>query len=50
MFGQGRFNAGVLIEPTEADKFDPSDEKKLAAFRNLIWYANYVGNCCRILT
>lgn len=37
MFGRGRFQAGVLVDPKDAFKFDPSDENKLAEFRNLIW-------------
>ena len=36
MFGRGRFQNGVLIRPTEA--FDPRDEAKLEAYRNLIWF------------
>jgi hypothetical protein len=36
MFGRGRFQNGVLIQP--AEPFDPDDEVKMAAFRNLIWY------------
>ncbi|KAF7761593.1 hypothetical protein Agabi119p4_9585 [Agaricus bisporus var. burnettii] len=35
MFGRGRFQNGVLLQPVEP--FDPADEMKLAAFRNLIW-------------
>ena len=38
MFGRGRFNAGVLIDPKPEYKFDPADEEKLAAFRNAIWF------------
>ena len=38
IFGRGRFNAGVLIEPKEQFKFDPIDQAKLAEFRNKIWY------------
>ena len=37
MFGQGKFQNGVLIEPTEEFAFDPNDVKKLEAFRNRIW-------------
>ncbi|KAG7092005.1 putative NRPS-like protein biosynthetic cluster [Marasmius oreades] len=37
MFGQGRFHAGVLIEPKPTFRFDPSDKVKLAEFRNSIW-------------
>ncbi|KAI0759162.1 hypothetical protein BC629DRAFT_1584384 [Irpex lacteus] len=37
IFGRGRFNAGVLIDPIPELKFDPEDEDKLAAFRNVVW-------------
>ncbi|KAJ7245422.1 hypothetical protein C8J57DRAFT_1361868 [Mycena rebaudengoi] len=37
MFGRGQFQAGVLVDPKPAYKFDPSDSAKLAVFRNLIW-------------
>lgn len=37
MFGRGHFNAGVLVDPKAAYKFDPTDMDKLAAFRNAIW-------------
>ncbi|KAJ7156520.1 hypothetical protein C8R43DRAFT_1125714 [Mycena crocata] len=35
MFGQGQFNAGVLLFP--AEPFDPSDTERLIAFRRDIW-------------
>ncbi|RPD77318.1 acetyl-CoA synthetase-like protein [Lentinus tigrinus ALCF2SS1-7] len=35
MFGRGRFQNGVLIQPKEP--FDPSDEVKLEEYRNSIW-------------
>lgn len=38
MFGRGRFNAGILIDPTPSDVFDPRDEDQLAAYRNKIWF------------
>ncbi|KAJ7449030.1 hypothetical protein B0H11DRAFT_2079260 [Mycena galericulata] len=37
MFGRGRFQAGVIVDPKPAFKFDPSDSVKLADFRNKIW-------------
>lgn len=37
MFGRGRFNAGVIVDPRPEFKFDPEDAEKLAEFRNLIW-------------
>ena len=42
VFGRGRFNAGVLIEPKEEFKFDPIDQAKLAEFRNKIWYVKHL--------
>ena len=41
IFGRGRFNAGVLIEPKDQFKFDPIDQAKLAEFRNKIWYVKH---------
>ncbi|TFK32327.1 acetyl-CoA synthetase-like protein [Crucibulum laeve] len=35
MFGRGRFQNGVLVQPEQP--FDPQDEGKLADFRNVIW-------------
>ncbi|KAI0033029.1 acetyl-CoA synthetase-like protein [Vararia minispora EC-137] len=37
MFGRERFQNGVIIEPVPDFAFDPSDERKLEAFRNAIW-------------
>ncbi|GJE93533.1 acetyl-CoA synthetase-like protein [Phanerochaete sordida] len=37
MFGRGRFNAGILIDPKPAFRLDPADREKLAEFRNKIW-------------
>ncbi|KAJ7625813.1 putative nonribosomal peptide synthetase [Roridomyces roridus] len=37
MFGRERNQIGVLIEPHPHQKVDPSDEKQLAEYRNLIW-------------
>ncbi|KAF8878687.1 hypothetical protein CPB84DRAFT_1793984, partial [Gymnopilus junonius] len=37
MFGRGEFQAGIIVEPKADFKFDPSDENKLAEFRNKIW-------------
>ena len=39
MFGRGKFNAGVLIDPRPEFAFDPADETKLIDFRNAIWCA-----------
>ena len=38
MFGRGRFQNGILIQPKEV--FDPSDEVKLEEYRNKIWCAH----------
>lgn len=37
MFGRGRFQNGVLVDPKPPFAFDPKDEAKLEAFRGLIW-------------
>ncbi|CAL1710450.1 unnamed protein product [Somion occarium] len=37
MFGRGRFNVGVLIDPRPAHQFNPSNLQKLAEFRDKIW-------------
>ncbi|KAK0243050.1 hypothetical protein EDD85DRAFT_314137 [Armillaria nabsnona] len=37
MFGHGKYQVGVLVEPGPQFSFDPVDESKLAEFRNLIW-------------
>ncbi|KAH9955362.1 acetyl-CoA synthetase-like protein [Russula dissimulans] len=37
MFGRGRYQNGVLIDPKPQFAFDPKDEVKLEAFRELIW-------------
>lgn len=37
MFGRGRFNTGILIEPAEPYTFDPEDTDALVKFRNDIW-------------
>jgi hypothetical protein len=40
MFGRGKFNVGVVIEPKPQYAFDPSDKEKLTDFRNKIWYVS----------
>ncbi|KAI0698168.1 hypothetical protein BC835DRAFT_1413297 [Cytidiella melzeri] len=37
MFGRGRDQAGILIEPTDENLVDSSSEQALVAFRNRIW-------------
>ena len=36
MFGRGKFQNGVLIDPEPQFSFDPKDEEKLRKFRTLI--------------
>jgi hypothetical protein len=37
VFGHGKLNAGVVIDPCLPYKFDPQDEDKLNDFRDKIW-------------
>ncbi|PBK97000.1 acetyl-CoA synthetase-like protein [Armillaria gallica] len=37
MFGRGKFQAGVLVEPKREFSFDPADTVLLSQFRNQIW-------------
>ncbi|KAJ3535272.1 hypothetical protein NM688_g7002 [Phlebia brevispora] len=37
IFGRGRFNAGVLIDPIPSERFDPDDQQKLVSYRIKIW-------------
>ncbi|KAI0634096.1 acetyl-CoA synthetase-like protein [Trametes polyzona] len=37
MFGRGKFQNGILVEPAEDFQVDSSDVKAVEAFRNLIW-------------
>jgi len=41
MFGRGQFQVGVLVDPKAEFKFDPTDEVKLAEFRNMIWFVMF---------
>ncbi|KAG6328202.1 hypothetical protein ID866_10887, partial [Astraeus odoratus] len=38
IFGGGRAQVGVLVEPRPGFAVDISDDKQVAAFRNQIWY------------
>ena len=40
MFGHGKFQNGVLIEPIEEYQIDPRNPKELQEFRNEIWYVH----------
>ncbi|KAI9459309.1 acetyl-CoA synthetase-like protein [Russula earlei] len=44
MFGRGRFQNGVLIDPKPGFAFDPNDEAKLENFRQLIWHMIIVAS------
>lgn len=37
MFGHGREQAGILIEPTPKHAIDPNDQVALVNFRNALW-------------
>ena len=37
MFGRGKFQAGVLVEPKREFSFDPADIDLLSQYRNQIW-------------
>lgn len=37
MFGRGKFNPGVIIEPKPEFRFDPADQEKLTEFKSMIW-------------
>ncbi|KAK0492930.1 NRPS-like enzyme [Armillaria luteobubalina] len=37
MFGRGRFQPGVLVQPSTEFAFDPKDMKRLMEYRSLIW-------------
>ncbi len=43
MFGRGRFNVGVLVNPILELRFNPADTERLAAFRDLIWSEIIIG-------
>ena len=37
MFGRGKFQNGVLVEPATDSALDPNDMAQVEAFRNKIW-------------
>ncbi|KAI0759226.1 acetyl-CoA synthetase-like protein [Trametes elegans] len=37
IFGKGRFQNGILVQPTETHAIDPSDLQQLEKYRNLVW-------------
>ncbi|KAI9065204.1 acetyl-CoA synthetase-like protein [Trametes sanguinea] len=37
LFGSGKFQNGILVEPKEAFAIEPSDSSKVEEFRNAIW-------------
>ncbi|KAL5492825.1 hypothetical protein ACEPAI_4273 [Sanghuangporus weigelae] len=37
IFGRGRFQCGVLIQPSKLHSINPSDTSAVAKFRNMIW-------------
>ena len=38
VFGRGKNQCGLLVEPRPENAIDPNDESSLIAFRNQIWY------------
>lgn len=38
MFGRGRFQSGVLVEPKPEYVFDPQNAQQLEKFKDAIWY------------
>ena len=40
MFGHGREQAGVLVEPTPRYAIDPNNDEALANFRNALWFVD----------
>ena len=42
MFGRGRFNPGIIVDPKPELVFDPEDQEKLAELRNMIWCVKYI--------
>lgn len=38
MFGRGRLQSGILIEPKKEFSVDVNDPRALEAFKNKIWY------------
>ena len=37
MFGRGRNQCGILVEPAPGLEIDPKDQSQLAEYRNKIW-------------
>ena len=40
MFGRGRLQNGILVEPKQQFSFDTRDSAALEAFKELIWWAS----------
>lgn len=40
MFGRGKNQCGILVEPRPEHAIDPSDTQALVTFRNQIWYVH----------
>ena len=38
IFGQGKFQNGVIVEPAQGHVVDPGDMRQVAEYRNAIWY------------
>jgi hypothetical protein len=47
MFGRGRSQTGVLVEPRPEHAIDVTDDKRVAEFRNMIWWVAWLSVCSR---
>jgi hypothetical protein len=43
MFGRGRFQAGIIVDPRPEYAIDPDNEEQLSEFRNAIWWADLLS-------
>lgn len=48
VFGRGREQAGVLLEPRPGYTIDPKDEAAVVAFRNKVWCVISACNTCLV--
>ena len=48
MFGSGKFQNGILVQPHEQHAIDPSDNAQLEAFRNKIWFVVRLCSACGV--
>lgn len=46
VFGRGREQAGILLEPRAQFAINPENEAEVAAFRNKVWYVVFRASPC----